>query len=137
MRRDKSFADDLEVATGRVPSRVTLSLRASERQPARPWFVGGLYRHFLGGCAPLDVLCLQPCRGPPAFLPMVGFLMGMNLGNESMCGLTLFKSFATSHLVEASLVGLPVTHFVDFWWKFTKLYPFNLLVKTRRICWGF
>ena len=40
MSRDKSFADDLEVATGRVPSRVALSLRASERQPARPWFVG-------------------------------------------------------------------------------------------------
>jgi hypothetical protein len=43
VRRDKSFADDLVVATGRVPSRVALSLRASERQPARPWFVGGLY----------------------------------------------------------------------------------------------
>jgi hypothetical protein len=42
VRRDKSFADDLVVATGRVPSRVALSLRASERQPARPWFVGGL-----------------------------------------------------------------------------------------------
>jgi hypothetical protein len=40
--RDKSFADDLEVVTGRVPSRVALSLRAGERQPGYPRFVGGL-----------------------------------------------------------------------------------------------
>jgi hypothetical protein len=45
VRRDKSFADDLVVATGRVPSRVALSLRASERQPARPWFVGGVIKN--------------------------------------------------------------------------------------------
>jgi hypothetical protein len=46
VRRDKSFVDDLVAATGRVPSRVALSLRASERQPECPWFVGGL--SFLG-----------------------------------------------------------------------------------------
>jgi hypothetical protein len=40
MSRDKSFADDLVVAMGRVPSRVALLLRANERQPYRPWFVG-------------------------------------------------------------------------------------------------
>jgi hypothetical protein len=51
--QDKSFADDLAEATGRVISRVALLPRAGERQPERPRFVGGLYAYNLDVVPPL------------------------------------------------------------------------------------